>query len=156
MKVIEFGHLAFNVSDMERAEHFYCDVLGLEKAFPIRIPENMAELMPESPLVELAGKTFIQYIKLGNGSFLELFCPTSATDMESGGPNYDNLGYAHMSLVVDNLAVWEKHLKENGVTVDSEIQMGPDHTYTMWIKDPDGNRIELMQYTPESLQVVHR
>ena len=156
MKVIEFGHLAFNVTDMDRAQHFYCDLLGLEKAFPIRLPENMAELRPDSPLAALAGKVFIQYIKLGNGSFLELFRPTPATNLESGGPNYDNIGYVHLSLVVDDLPAWEAHLKKNGVTFDSEIQMGPDHTYTMWIRDPDGNRIELMQYTPESLQVLHR
>ena len=156
MRIVEFGHLAFNVADMERAEHFYCDILGLQKAFPIRLPENMAELLPGSPLAALAGKKFIQYIKLGNGSFLELFNPTPATNMESGGPNYDNLGYVHMSLVVDDIPAWEKNLRAQGVTIDSEIQLGPDHTYTMWIRDPDGNRIELMQYTPESLQNVYR
>ena len=43
MIIKEFGHLAFNVSDMDRALHFYCDILGLEKAFSIRVPEDIAK-----------------------------------------------------------------------------------------------------------------
>ena len=73
MVIKEFGHLAFNVSDMERALHFYCDILGLEKAFTIRIPENIAERMPGSPLADMAGKENIVYLKIGGGVFLELF-----------------------------------------------------------------------------------
>jgi hypothetical protein len=38
--------------------------------------------------------------------------------------------------------------------VKSEIERGLENTYTMWMHDPDGNRFEIMEYTPESYQVV--
>ncbi len=30
--------------------------------------------------------------------------------------------------------------------------MGSDHSWQAWLSDPDGNRVELHQYTPESWQ----
>ena len=156
MIIKEFGHLAFNVSDMEKSLHFYCDILGLEKAFTIRIPEDIAERMPGSPLAAMAGKDNIVYLKFGSGVFLELFYPNPNTNMDSGGPNYDDIGYVHLSLVVDDLASWEPYLKENGVQLDSDIHTGGDGTLTMWLRDPDGNRIEMMEYTENSLQIIHR
>jgi hypothetical protein len=32
--------------------------------------------------------------------------------------------------------------------------MGLDHALQMWIADPDGNTIELMEYTASSLQLT--
>ncbi|MCM3600429.1 VOC family protein [Robertmurraya korlensis] len=40
-----------------------------------------------------------------------------------------------------------------GITIDSDISKGPSETYQLWIQDPDGNKIEIMQYTENSLQV---
>lgn len=37
---------------------------------------------------------------------------------------------------------------------DTDIYKGPDGTYTMLVSDPDGNKIEFMQYTSESLQLL--
>ncbi len=156
MIIKEFGHLAFNVSDMDRALHFYCGILGLEKAFSIRVPENIAELMPGSPLAAMAGKESIVYIRFGGGAFIELFYPTPDTTLDSVGANYDNIGYVHLSLVVDDIAAWETYLKEKDVPVDSEIRTGPDGAATLWIRDPDDNRIELMQYSDDSPQVTFR
>jgi hypothetical protein len=34
-----------------------------------------------------------------------------------------------------------------------EVKMGSDHSWQAWLADPDGNRIELHAYTPESNQV---
>ena len=156
MIIKEFGHLAFNVADMERSLHFYCDILGLKKAFTIHVPENIKELMPDSPVAAMAGKDTIVYINMGNGAFLELFYPTPETNMESGGPNYHEIGYVHMSLIVDDLFEWDAYLREQGVQIDSDVHAGGDRTSTLWIRDPDGNRIELMKYSPDSPQVIHR
>ena len=32
--------------------------------------------------------------------------------------------------------------------------MGADYNYQAWIEDPDGNRIELMQMMPDSMQLA--
>ncbi len=150
-----FSHVAFNVVDMERSLAFYCGALGLEKAFEILIPEDIATLFPGNPIVALAGKPGIAYLKIGEGAFLELFYPKPDTDLATGGPNFERIGYAHLSLLVDDIHAAADRLRSLGIPLDSGPTLGPDHTWQFWIKDPDGNRIELMQYTERSLQVVY-
>ena len=41
-----------------------------------------------------------------------------------------------------------------GINIDIEPKIGNSHTWQMWIHDPDGNRIEMMQYTDESFQIT--
>ena len=38
--------------------------------------------------------------------------------------------------------------------LDSGITLGVDNTWQFWMHDPDGNPFEIMEYTPQSLQVV--
>jgi lactoylglutathione lyase len=149
------SHIAFNVSNMERALDFYCNVLGMEKIFEIMIPKNIEEIMPGNPIVSMAGKPGIAYIQVVPGEFIELFYPKPDTDLSSGGANYERIGYVHLSLVVDDIYYAAESLKKQGIKLDSEISKGPDNTYQFWIKDPDGNRIELMQYTEQSFQLVY-
>ena len=52
-----FGHMAIWVTDMERALHFYVDILGCQKAFSM----------------ENNGKPGTEYLALANGAFIELF-----------------------------------------------------------------------------------
>jgi predicted enzyme related to lactoylglutathione lyase len=43
-------------------------------------------------------------------------------------------------------------LEARGITV-TNMKMGIDHSRQAWITDPDGNAIELMEYTHASLQL---
>lgn len=52
------AHLAFDVADMEKSLHFYCDILGFTRAFDI--PNDQ-------------GEPWIEYIKVCEGQFIELF-----------------------------------------------------------------------------------
>jgi hypothetical protein len=45
-----------------------------------------------------------------------------------------------------------EELVKNGVEIDIEPNKGQSETWQMWIHDPDGNKFEIMQYTPLSLQ----
>jgi len=47
----------------------------------------------------------------------------------------------------------KEELMAAGIAIDSDILKGPSETYQLWIQDPDGNKIEIMQYTENSLQV---
>ena len=64
------------------------------------------------------------------------------------------VGYDHLSLQVDDMNAAVEDLKSKGIMPTSEITFGPDYTYQCWFADPDGNRIELIEYTEKSLQVV--
>ncbi len=129
-----YGHLALNVSDMDRAVAFYCDVLGFENAFELPHPET--------------GKRWITYLYAHRGQWLELFV---------GGENRieyrkDNIGFSHICLETEDLAATGKRILDAGWTLDRPVEKGCDGNDQCWIHDPDGNRIELMQIFPDSLQ----
>ena len=60
--------------------------------------------------------------------------------------------YKHFCLEVTGLDEFCKMLKDKGVEV-SEIKLGMDNSRQAWIADPDGNAIELMEYSYSSLQL---
>ncbi|OBZ12613.1 MULTISPECIES: VOC family protein [Bacillales] len=127
------AHVAFVVSDMEKSLHFYCDVLGFEKAFDLE-DDN--------------GNPWINYLKVAEGQFIELFY--------GGKRNYvqhpKNAGSAHICFEVDDIFEMADQLKKHGIKVDVEPKRGKDHNYQCWAKDPDGFPIEFMQLDPDSLQ----
>ena len=152
-RVLGFSHLAFNVQDWDASMDFYCNKLGLEKMFELVISDKIKEVLPDHPSVALIGKSAMVYINTGNGTFIELFRPIPGfTDLTTGGPNYDGRGFAHLSLQIDDLESYMEMLRARGVAIDSDISSGPDGTIQAWVKDPDGNRIELMEYKEDALQ----
>ena len=40
--------------------------------------------------------------------------------------------------------------------IDVKPQFNCDHTWAMWFRDPDGNRIEVHQYTERSFELIGR
>jgi len=128
------GHAAYHVEDMEKSLHFYCTVLGFKHAFELR---------------KDTGEAWIEYIKVCDGQFIELF---------HGGKNKpervkNSIGYNHICLEVTDIREIASHLKANGIVLDVEPKMGKDGNYQCWAKDPDGNRIEFMQLEPGSPQM---
>ncbi len=128
------GHVAFLISDLERSLDFYCNKLGFRHAF------NLDREGAPSP--------WIVYIQVAPGQFIELF---------PGGQGENQLhkvGYNHFCLLVDDLAATLKTLEERGLPIPDGLIRGQDDNLQYWIKDPDGNRIELMQISPNSPQAV--
>jgi catechol 2,3-dioxygenase-like lactoylglutathione lyase family enzyme len=127
------GHTAYFVENMEASLHFYCEVLGLKKAF-------------EFPRDD--GSPWIIYIQVCPGQFIELFY---------GGENKNtqppkSIGYHHLCLEVTDIHAVANHLKGHGVKLDTEPRQGKDTNGQCWACDPDGNRIEFMQIIPGSPQ----
>lgn len=126
----KIAHAAFNVKDMEKSLAFYCDILGFEKAFELNRPD---------------GEPWIVYLKIAKGQFIELFYGgTGKTDAPSG--------YSHLCFEVDNIFETAEMLKSRGAVLDSGPSQGMDTNWQCWVKDPDGNRIEMMQISPSSPQ----
>ncbi len=129
MLIKGIGHIAFIVSDMEKSLHFYCSVLGFKKAFEFNDDQ---------------GKPWIQYIRVREGQFIELFY---------GNPeNIENQSYSHLCLEVDDINEIAERLSSYGVKIDIGPVQGKDLNYQCWARDPDGNRIEFMQMNPQSPQ----
>ena len=56
-----------------------------------------------------------------------------------------------MCLEVDDIQRAVADLRAAGAELDDPV-LGSDGSWQAWLADPDGNRIELHQYTPESKQ----
>lgn len=126
------GHVAFRVTDFERALHFYCDVLGCREAFRL---DREGELSP-----------WIVYLQIAPGHIIELF-PGS----EKVGPRPGrDAGYNHFCLLVDDIEATVRQLADRGLPIIGGPTKGLDNNYQYWVTDPDGNRIELMQIMPDS------
>jgi Lactoylglutathione lyase and related lyases len=129
------GHTAYNVSDMEKSLHFYCDMLGFRHLFQLK---------------DKNGNPWINYLKIADRQFIELFYngkKTADTNTSS------EVGYNHLCLEVDDIHQTVSDLKSRGVVLDIEINQGVDLNYQCWVRDPDGNRIEIMQLHPDAPQL---
>ena len=142
------GHIALNVRDMEKSIKFYCDVLGLKHAFTLRDAND---------------KPWIEYLKVADNNFIELFyakpiaqaASLSANSPDNQGEGSDNskfTSFHHICLTVGDIHAAEKALDNAGWTVDTRPKQGADLNWQMWASDPDGNKLELMQISPDSLQ----
>jgi catechol 2,3-dioxygenase-like lactoylglutathione lyase family enzyme len=131
------GHTAYNVLDMEKSLHFYRNILGFEQLFELRNDKD---------------EPWIVYLKVVDKQFIELFY--------GGTQGVDNdtkivKGYNHLCLEVNDIHEVAQHLKSKGLTLDVEPKMGKDLNWQCWVRDPDGNRIEFMQLSPDSPQAKY-
>lgn len=108
----------------------------------------------EAMLSPIRDKIRISYFDIGNRQFFELFDASSATI--PCVPGRDSLNYDHVSLVVDDIHAAHEELLSKGIPVDTPLQMGMEGTWQMWSHDPDGNKIEFMQYTDNAWQLIGR
>lgn len=127
----DIAHTAYWVRDLDAALRFYCDILGMKEAFRL----------------EKDGKVWIVYLQVARNSFIELFPdPTFRAEGHSS--------YQHLCLEVDDLRKTLDELAARGLDIQGEPKQGQDKNWQFWIKDPDGNPIELMEISPESPQAA--
>lgn len=124
------SHLAFSVSDMTASLHFYVEQLGLKHAFELHDEQD---------------RPWIHYLKVADGQFIELFY--------GGNGTATPVSFQHLCLEVADLEAYVEQLRQAGVAIDIEPQQGCDKNWQAWIHDPDGNRIELMQFHPDCPQL---
>ncbi len=137
----QLAHLCLKTNRFQEAISFYRDTLGLPVKFTLDLP---------------GGEPFGYYFDLGGTSFLELFDQAGAAKTWGGGertlkPHEDQF-YHHFCLQVEGLEETRGALVKKGLAV-TPISLGMDGSRQCWIKDPDGNDIELMEYTPQSMQL---
>ncbi len=149
MKVKELGHLALKCRDLKRSERFYTDVLGFERKFSLKYSDRLPAEQGSDP-----DREWIVYLKVSDRLFIELFDPEGAD--KSGVPDWQTFNYQHLALIVDDIFEAERELRLHGAPIDSKPELGIDNTWQMWSHDPDGNKIEFMQYTDKSYQLVGR
>lgn len=155
--VKEIGHVSFKVTDMKAALDFYVKKLGFRKCFEIRRRED-GQTPTEDEVVRDSGtydrdKVWIVYVQAAERQFIELF--TMDEGDEATRNNENGVGYLHLAVIVENIHAFREEIVSRGVEIDIEPKMGMDGTWQMWIHDPDGNKIECMQYTEKSAQLLY-
>lgn len=116
-----FSHVTGSVTDLERARHFYCDVLGFE-------------VLPRPEFDGFPGL----WLRMGN---LQLHLGVIDAMPE-------RKGFPHIALYVptDEIPATFDRLRDAGVNVMREPRSREDFGRTVWagfVCDPDGNAIEL-------------
>jgi lactoylglutathione lyase len=127
--IVGIAHIAFQVSDLARAQAFYRDLLGYEEGFRLYKDD---------------GTTRLVYFKVNDRQYIEIF-PGLPPDQD------DRL--SHIALETTDLEALRKYLAEKGVQVPEKVNKGQDGNVNMTVKDPDGHRIEFVQYLPGSLHL---
>jgi lactoylglutathione lyase len=135
----QLAHINFYTDRSKDMIDFYIDKLEMKIKFT---------------LDDHQGKAFGWYVDCGQNTFIEIFDQVAAIQFWGGQVTELNQGnqYRHLCFEVNELADFTRRLAAKGVEV-TPITVGMDHSNQTWIHDPDGNAIELMEYTPESLQI---
>ncbi len=136
----KLAHLCFFTNDLDRIVAFYRDALGLAVKFRFHAAD---------------GAVFGAYVAAGETTFVEFFDQRLTARQWSVDPAPLAAGsrYQHFCLEVSGLAAFRDTLITRGVSV-GEIRGGLDSSLQAWLSDPDGNRIELMEYTHRSAQLA--
>ena len=141
----QVAHLCFKTDQLDRMITFYRDGLGAGVKFNYRRAD---------------GTVIGSYFSFGERTFLEVFDHTDAHRRSKSQKPLEPLEdprdpwlarYNHFCFEVENLDAYVALLESRQIVVTGR-KVGNDRSKQAWVKDPDGNLIELQEYTPQSRQ----
>lgn len=153
--------VAYQVQNDQEMLDFYTKGLGLKRVFYLTYG-MMAEALKASgiiseeqaePLLAQKDKVWIDYIEVAPHQYIELFHGFGQT-LEERRDLTGYYGYQHLCIEVADIQKALDDVTANGLTPDTPLNLGADYSYQFWLVDPDGNRLEMMQYTEKSLQLT--
>ena len=122
------AHVCLKTTDLEQTTRFYCEALEMAKLF--RFTRR--------------GVVIGFYLKASASTFIEVFLEETAVSSPQGR-------LQHFCLEIDNIEYVRSRLLQAGYAA-GEIQLGADHSWQFWAKDPNDVNLEFHQYTPQSAQ----
>lgn len=131
----QLGHTCLRVRDLDTALHLYHGLLGMP------VVETRRRAPPSRSMAALGTQQ----------NYLEIFenGPTETAPPEA--PAEQPLPLNHFSIWVENMEELEKRLTAEGYPfTNGPIRRAPNWVESSlkvgWIKDQDGNRVELLEY----------
>ena len=124
-RLLGIAHLAVFVSNPEAARAFYQDLLGFEESFAV----------PKT-----AGSPARSFVKINDRQWVELI------DAQTVGEGQLD----HVAFYTSDVASMRSYLASRGVSVPDEIGRGPTGDRSFTVVDPDGHRIEFVEYLQDS------
>ncbi len=122
---LRLNHVGIYIKDFDESMRFYTQVLGLREAFTIKDKD---------------GKPTLAYLQMTRDTFLEL-APANAQRPA---------GLSHIGIWPADLNAAVTTLRERGVKMD-DPRTGSTKTSITSVMDPNGVRLELVDFLPGSL-----
>jgi catechol 2,3-dioxygenase-like lactoylglutathione lyase family enzyme len=118
-------HLALNARDLEAMKRFYVDLLGFTIEWEPD-PDNI-------------------YLTSGRDN---LALHRSTDGRSTSGQALDHLGL--IVTTADDVDRWAAFLESRGVTIDARPKTHRDGARSCYVKDPDGNSVQIIHHPPIS------
>jgi lactoylglutathione lyase len=132
--ISSIGHVAIKVKDVDKSLAFWRDLLGFREMLRLHNKD---------------GSLWLVYLRITDDQYLEIFPGAE----EDHAPGWNANGVNHVCLTVVGIEDIVQRMEQKGIKMLNPIKEGADGNRQAWIEDPDGNRIELMEMRPESLQL---
>lgn len=123
--IVGIAHVAFRVSDLSKARAFYGDLLGFEEAHRFD-----------------SGSTRVHVFKVNDRQYIEI-----VPDL----PPEEDERLSHLALETPDLEGMGAYLAARGADLSSAPTRRKDGILTLGVSDPDGHRLQFIQYLPESM-----
>ncbi len=123
------AHVGLFVSDLGKAEEFYGHVLGF-KHFSLDKP---------------TGGLMLNYYKVNDHQYIEIYPGLR-------GDEQDRL--SHVAFETTDARKLRDYLASKGVKVPDVLKIGLDKNFSFMVDDPEGRKIEFVQYMPDSIHAV--
>jgi catechol 2,3-dioxygenase-like lactoylglutathione lyase family enzyme len=144
MATVSVSHSGLCVSDLAVSLRFYTEGLGFEVAEGYDVGDEVADTLEVPHGVELRSQMIVK-----DGTKIELLGWTSPPTHGTPSQARNQLGLTHLSFEVEDLPAVEAALVALGATViettRTHIDMGVATLDLLFLADPDGTRIELME-----------
>ena len=145
------SHIGISVSNIERAKTYYGKGLGFVGGACLALNNSNRELLGIPAGQDLIGKT--QFMQL-NGFVIELIeLESPPFNQRSEVKKFQDSGFTHLSLRVSGVDELASSLEDLGGTTlkESRTKMADQGLSgeLVFCLDPDGNRIELMDFPSE-------
>jgi catechol 2,3-dioxygenase-like lactoylglutathione lyase family enzyme len=130
-KVLGVAHVAYYVSDLPKARQFYEDLLGFAEPFALKRDD---------------GADRIAFVKINDNQYLELFAEPAASDGQ----------LHHIAFYTDDAVRMRDYLAAQGLKVPDKVTKGRTGNLNFIVTDPDGHKVEIVQYEPDSWTALHK
>ena len=124
--IVGLAHVGFFVSDINKADEFYGHVLGF------------AHFNLDKP----TGGLMLNYYKVNDHQFIEIY---------PGLKNDEQDRLSHVAFETTDARKLRDYLANKGIKVPASLKPGLDKNLSFMIDDPEGRRVEFVQYMPGSL-----
>ena len=123
---LRLNHVGVYVKDLTESLNFYTKVMGFQEAFSFK---------------DKNGNPTTVYLQINRDTFLELAPATPERPV----------GLSHMGIWADDINATVGALRQRGVKID-DPRVGASKSPLANVTDPNGVRVELLEFGPESLQ----